>query len=197
MHMARGMVSLPRDKHVATPPNLSHQILLPYTVTLVKHIPGERPARPTAGARLPVRRPPPPPPPPPRCGSGSRRAGPPGPSPGLRLGQSTGAERPSEPARSTAPLGPLRRLSPSLTLRECRRHRLNSPHGAWVIDFLSTTRTMIVPQVLNHVSFTLVAAGPVAFHRTNGRAPTGGASSNSKGSHRLRHHRALLEETRK
>ena len=38
MYVAWGVVPLPGDEHVATSPNLSHSILLPYTVTTVKRI---------------------------------------------------------------------------------------------------------------------------------------------------------------
>jgi hypothetical protein len=46
MQVAWGVVPLPGDEYVATSPNLSHSILLPYTVTTVKRNRKQAPVHP-------------------------------------------------------------------------------------------------------------------------------------------------------
>ena len=106
--------------------------------------------------------------------------------------------RPIEPSNTfESQLGPLRRLSGPLVLRECRRDCLDPPHGFRVVDFLATTGAPIVPQTLDHVAPPFVVSRPVASDRPNGGAPARWTGSDVKCSQHHRHHTALLEEMRK
>jgi len=93
--------------------------------------------------------------------------------------------------------GSLRSLPRLGQLCERRRCCLNSAHGAGVIDLLAALGAAEVPQVPDHVAFPRVAIGPILLDYANPHGSTCGTGRYVEWSHRLCHHNALFEETRK
>jgi len=112
---------------------------------------------------------------------------------------------PGPPPRWAGAAGPLQRLLwpplPSLShpvsLRECRRHSLDLPHGLWAVDFLTTARAMEIAYILHHVPLPLESSGPISVDHTDSGAPARRTGRHLERSYCLSHHSALLEETRK